>query len=72
MIRTPLFSHYRSHIRRRLRALIRRRGQTLVEYALILAIISVTAISVLISIGQSIKGVYSMINSQIQIAASSH
>ena len=72
MTRTPLFARYKLHIRRRLKALIRRRGQTLVEYALILAIISVTAISVLISVGKTIKGVYSMINSQIEISASSH
>ena len=33
------------------------RGQTLVEYALILAIISVVAIGVMISLGQQVKGV---------------
>ncbi len=43
-----------------------RRGQTLVEYALILAVISIVAIGILINLGQQIKGVYSMvINSQI-------
>ena len=66
----PLFRSIRKTLRR-LR-ISRRRGQTLVEYALILAIIAVTAISVLISVGKSIRGVYSMINSQIQISASSH
>ena len=44
----------------------KRRGQTLVEYALILAVISIVAIGILINLGQQIKGVYSMvINSQI-------
>ena len=49
-----------------------RRGQTLVEYALILALISVVAISVLISLGSHVKAVYSTITSQVAIAASSH
>ena len=42
------------------------RGQTLVEYALILAVISIVCIGIMINLGQQIKGVYSMvINSQI-------
>ncbi len=49
-----------------------RRGQTLVEYALILAVISIVAIGVLINLGSQIKGVYTMINSQIAISAQSH
>jgi Flp pilus assembly pilin Flp len=49
-----------------------RRGQTLVEYALILALISVVAISVLISLGNHIKTIFTTINSQIAIANSSH
>jgi Flp pilus assembly pilin Flp len=53
----------------RLRRVIYRRGQTLVEYALILAIISVVAIGVLINVGGAIQGVYSMIDSQILIEA---
>jgi Flp pilus assembly pilin Flp len=48
------------------------RGQTLVEYALILAVISVVAIGVMISLGQQVKGVYSMINSGIASGAASH
>jgi len=48
------------------------RGQTLVEYALILAVISIVAIGILLNIGQQLKGVYSMIiNSQIAQAAQS-
>ncbi|HEV3272228.1 MAG TPA: hypothetical protein VGZ93_08620 [Candidatus Methylacidiphilales bacterium] len=48
------------------------RGQTLVEYALILAIISVVAIGVMISMGQQVKGVYSMITSVVASAQASH
>ena len=52
----------------RLRRPIHCRGQTLVEYALILAIVSVVAIGVLINLGSQVKGVYSMIDSQITSA----
>jgi Flp pilus assembly pilin Flp len=47
-------------------------GQTLVEYALILAFISVVAISTLLALGKTVRGVFSTINSQLQNAASSH
>jgi Flp pilus assembly pilin Flp len=49
-----------------------KRGQTLVEYALILAFISVVAISVLINIGTTIRSTFSKVNSQLQEAQSSH
>jgi len=49
-----------------------KRGQTLVEYALILAFISVVAISVLIRLGDQIKGVFTTITSQLSVAGSSH
>jgi Flp pilus assembly pilin Flp len=49
-----------------------RRGQTLVEYALILAIISVVAIGVLISMGQQVHAIYSTIGSVVSSAAASH
>ena len=49
-----------------------RKGQTLVEYALILAFIAVVAISVLIRLGTTIRGVFSTINSQLVEAKSSH
>ena len=49
-----------------------RRGQTLVEYALILAIISVVAISVLITLGGQVKTIYSNIDSSVSTAAASH
>jgi Flp pilus assembly pilin Flp len=56
----------------RLRHPEKRRGQTLVEYALIIAVLSIVAIGVLINMGQAVKGVYTMINSQISIAGQSH
>ena len=49
-----------------------KKGQTLVEYALILAFISVVAISVLIVLGGRVKGVFSTITSQLAVAGSSH
>jgi Flp pilus assembly pilin Flp len=49
-----------------------RKGQTLVEYALILAFISVVAISVLIRLGGEVKTVFTTITSQLAIANSSH
>jgi len=49
-----------------------RKGQTLVEYALILAFISVVAISVLIRLGNQVKSVFSTITSQLAVAGSSH
>ena len=55
-----------------LRRMKSRKGQTLVEYALILAFISVVAIAVLIALGNQIKGVFTTITSQIAIASSSH
>ncbi len=48
------------------------RGQTLVEYALILAFISVVAISVLIRLGNEIKVIFTTITSQLAVAGSSH
>jgi Flp pilus assembly pilin Flp len=42
-----------------------RRGQTLVEYALIVAFISVVAISTLLAMGSAVKGTYSTITSQL-------
>jgi len=49
-----------------------KKGQTLVEYALILAFISVVAIAVLISLGNSIKGTYTSISSSLASAQASH
>jgi len=47
-------------------------GQTLVEYALTLAFISVVAISVLIRLGNELKIVFSTTTSQLAAAQSSH
>ncbi len=55
-----------------LRRLKSKKGQTLVEYALILAFIAVVAISVLLALGQTVKGVFSTVNSQLAAANSSH
>jgi len=55
-----------------LRARKNKKGQTLVEYALILAFVSVVAISVLVRLGDEIKTVFSTITSQLAIAGSSH
>jgi len=55
-----------------LRRMKSKKGQTLVEYALILAFISVVAISVLITLGNQIKAVFTTISSQLAYAGSSH
>jgi Flp pilus assembly pilin Flp len=49
-----------------------KRGQTLVEYALILAFISTVAIAVLINVGTNLKDVYTKIDSGIASAQASH
>jgi Flp pilus assembly pilin Flp len=49
-----------------------KKGQTLVEYALILAFISVVAISVLVRLGAEVKEIFTTITSQLAIAGSSH
>jgi len=55
-----------------LRHLKSKKGQTLVEYALILAFISVVAISVLLALGKNVTAVFSTINSQLTTAGQSH
>ncbi len=55
-----------------LRRLKSKKGQTLVEYALILAFIAVVAISVLLALGKTVTGVFSSVNSQLAAANSSH
>jgi pilus assembly protein Flp/PilA len=49
-----------------------KRGQTLVEYALILAFISIVAIAVLVNVGTNLKAVYTKIDSTIASAQASH
>jgi Flp pilus assembly pilin Flp len=58
--------------KRALRRMKSKKGQTLVEYALILAFISVVAISVLIALGNQVKGVFTTITSQLANAQASH
>ena len=55
-----------------LRAIKGKKGQTLVEYALILAFISVVAIAVLIDLGKEVKSVFTTISSQLSVANASH
>ena len=55
-----------------LRRMKSKQGQTLVEYALILAFISVVAISVLVALGAQIQSVFTTITSQLSAAQSSH
>jgi Flp pilus assembly pilin Flp len=50
---------------------VHRRGQTLVEYSIIIALIAVVAIGVLISLGNQTKGFYSFVSSQVAKAAGS-
>jgi Flp pilus assembly pilin Flp len=45
-----------------------RRGQTLVEYALILAIISVLAIAMMLQLTGNVRQIYSNIGSQVSRA----
>jgi Flp pilus assembly pilin Flp len=51
-----------------LRRLKNKRGQTLVEYALILALISVVAITTLSAMGVQVSSVFTTINRQVAIA----
>ena len=52
------------------RSLRRKRGQTLVEYALILVFISVVAISVLMAMGSEVASTYTTIDRQLASAGS--
>jgi Flp pilus assembly pilin Flp len=51
-----------------LRRLRDKKGQTLVEYALILAFISIVSISVLISMSGQVRGTFTTIERQVAIA----
>jgi len=57
----PIYPQSAVRFRRRVKC----RGQTLVEYALILAFISVVAISILINLGTNLRAVYTTIDSQV-------
>jgi Flp pilus assembly pilin Flp len=47
------------------------RGQTLVEYSLIIAFIVILAVSVMASLGGTVRGMFSNDDSQIQAAEAS-
>jgi Flp pilus assembly pilin Flp len=46
-------------------ARIRRHGQTLVEYALIIAVIAIVAVAVLSALGHQTQALYTSINFQV-------
>ncbi len=48
-----------------------KKGQTLVEYAIILALVSTLVISTLIGLGRNTISMYSMINSNIEAPTAS-
>jgi Flp pilus assembly pilin Flp len=49
-----------------------RKGQTLVEYALIIAFIALVAISVLIRLGTQVRIIFTTITTQLATASGSH
>jgi Flp pilus assembly pilin Flp len=57
-------AHAQSFARRRLH----QSGQTLVEYALILAFIAVVAIAVLVAMGGTVKRTFASVNTQLTTA----
>jgi len=59
-------------VKKMLRQLKSKKGQNLVEYALILAFIAVIAIAVLLTTGNKVRSVFSTIDSQLTTAQSSH
>ena len=63
--RYPMIETYLLRKSLGLRSLGNKRGQTLVEYALILAFISVVAISVLMAMGDEVAGTYTTIDRQL-------
>ena len=49
-----------------------KKGQTLVEYALILSFVSVVAVSVMLSLTNQVKTAFTTIDNQLVVAQSSH
>jgi Flp pilus assembly pilin Flp len=66
-LRRGLISIRRAFGRKKIRA-----GQTMVEYALILAFISIVAISVLNTLGNQVKAVFTRVSSTLNTAMASH
>ncbi len=71
-MRNAVKATLRSTFKRRRQSRTGRQGQTLVEYALILAIVSVVAVGVIYNLGQKVGAVYSTITSVVASAQSSH
>jgi Flp pilus assembly pilin Flp len=65
-VKRPVFIY--SQFALRFRRLIKCRGQTLVEYALIISIISIVVVGVIVNLGQQVKTIFSTINSQVSSA----
>lgn len=61
-----------THLKKGLRRKKNKGGQTLVEYALILAFISVVAIGVLLALGGTVTSVFTAIQSNMANAVGSH
>lgn len=59
-------SHMKKHLQKLVRRIKRQSGQSLVEYALILALISVVAILVLKGIGTQVNTKLGSVNSNLQ------
>ena len=70
MVQLIKFLRCRFPIFKRQSAREERLGQTLVEYALIIAVMSIVAVGVLISLGSQTKSIYTAITSQISRAGS--
>ena len=60
-----------AHVTRKRSSKRSKAGQTLVEYAIIIALISIVAVVVLQSLGTKVTQIYSTINSRIDQANSS-
>jgi len=70
-VKWPAFLCLRAAVRSR--RPIRCRGQTLVEYALIIAVISIVCIGVMVNMQTSLRSIYTSINNQLILsAAASH
>lgn len=63
MIIRPIFCYLKAIIRSR--GPVSCRGQTLVEYALVLAFISIVAVSILVNLASTLKATYTTIDSQV-------
>jgi Flp pilus assembly pilin Flp len=62
----------RLNVKHYLRGLrLRKSGQTLVEYALILGVISIVSVVVMNSLGEKVKVVFSTINSKLDCVSPS-